>query len=567
MIKKNDEAVLEICDVTGEGFGVGKYTDADTKDFVTYVPFTAIGDRIRCKFLKVLSSYAFGKAEELIAPSADRTENDCAVFGKCGGCAYRHVSYGAELKYKKSAVEQAYRRVFGKDGFPKVADTVASPRTEGYRNKVEYPIGKDGACGFYMKKSHRSVRVENCALQHPAFERIVEEFEKFVAEYSLIPYDEESGKGLLRHLYLRVGEATGEICVCAVINAKKLPHEDEFIKRLSALEGVKSIYINSNCKNTNVILSDDYRLLWGDEYIRDKMCGLFVRISPQSFYQVNRAQAERIYSDALSLAEKGGNLLDLYCGIGLIGLSGARDFKKVVGVEIVPEAIEDAKAIAKANGIENAEFYTSDAKRLSALLGQIGFTPDAVIVDPPRKGLGEETVKALLALGVNKIVYVSCNPSTQAADARALCAGGYRLESITPYDMFPRTHHVESVVCLSREKTVHEMNLNPSPFEKIKSGQKTIELRLYDEKRQRIKEGDVIAFTNTSSGEKMRATVKTLHRFDSFEELYKTLPLLQCGYTAEDIDTAHPSDMEQYYSAEEQSKYGVVGIELFPRNE
>lgn len=450
MIKKNDTAVLDICDITGEGYGVGKYSDDDMKDFVTYVPFCAVGDRIKCKFLKVLSSYAFGKADGIISPSADRIENDCPSFGKCGGCTYRHVSYEAELKYKQGAVVQAYRRAFGKDGFPSVEKTVASPVSEAYRNKVEYPVGKDGKCGFYMKKSHRSISVSDCRLQHPAFARIVKEFEKYVADFKVASYDEESKKGILRHLYLRIAEATGEICVCVVANAKKLPAEEELVKRMSSLSGVASIFINCNREDTNVILSDDYRLLWGKEYITDKMCSLRVRISPQSFYQVNKAQAERIYSDALALAGDGGKLLDLYCGIGIIGLCKAKNFEKVVGVEIVPEAIEDAKAIAKDNGIENAEFYTSDAKRLSSVLKSADFIPDTVIVDPPRKGLGEETVKALLELGVKNIVYISCNPSTQAKDAKALTDGGYEIKRIIPYDMFPRTHHVESVACLTR---------------------------------------------------------------------------------------------------------------------
>lgn len=450
MIKKNDTAVLDICDVTGEGYGVGKYSDGDMKDFVTYVPFCAVGDRIKCKFLKVLSSYAFGKAEEILSPSPDRTENDCEVFGKCGGCSYRHVSYEAELRYKQNTVRQAYRRAFGKESFPSVDATVPSPETEGYRNKIEYPIGADGKCGFYMQKSHRTVKVDGCKLQHPAFAPIVAEFERYASDFAVAPYDEESGRGILRHLYLRIAEATGQVCVCVVANTKKLPAEQELVKRMSAIDGVKSIYLNANLKNTNVILSDDYRLLWGEKYISDEMCSLRVRISPQSFYQVNRAQAQRIYRDALTLAGTGGKLLDLYCGVGIIGLCRAREFERVVGVEIVPEAIEDARAIAAENGIENAEFYTSDAKMLSEVLKGADFIPDTVIVDPPRKGLGKETVTALLALGVPRIVYISCNPSTQAADARALCDGGYRLEKITPYDLFPRTKHVESVVSLTR---------------------------------------------------------------------------------------------------------------------
>ena len=452
MIKKNDIVCLEIVDIGQDGYGIGKYSDGELKNFVIYVPFVAVGDKIRCKILKVLSSYAFGKVEEIIVKSPHRIEPDCKSFGKCGGCVFRHIDYEAELEYKKNSVVQAYKREFGSDFDIKINEVKPSEQTEGYRNKVEYPISVEGKCSFYAKKSQRTVDIVGCKLQDASFEQIVKAFEGYVSEFNVSVYDEQTKKGVLRHLFLRIGENSGDISVCVVANKKKIPFEEELVKRMSEINGVKSLWLNCNTKDTNVILSDDYRLIWGEKYIIDDMCGVKVRISPQSFYQINKRQAQKLYSDALEMAGEYNNLLDLYCGIGCIGLCAAKKAKRVLGVEIVPEAIEDAKAIAKINNIENAQFYTSDANRLSEVLKEADFVPDTVVVDPPRKGLDEETIRAILKINPKKIVYISCNPHTQSRDVKKFSECGYEIKEIAPYDMFPRTYHVETIALLSREK-------------------------------------------------------------------------------------------------------------------
>ena len=456
MIKKNDVIRLEISAVTNEGFGVGRYSDAELQNFVVYVPYTAEGDVIDCLILKKLTSYAFGKISEVVTPSPHRTADaECSAFGKCGGCAYRHLSYEAELLYKKQAVEYAYRTAFSKAlPMPKIFDTEPSPDVLHYRNKVEYPV-KDGKCAFYAPKSHRFVAVDNCPLQHKAFEQVVKAFEEYVKESGATCYDEESAKGLIRHLFLRTNSDGTQICACVVASSDKLPKPELLVKKLSSTGAVTSIYLNVNPEKTNVILGKKFTLLFGEKYITDELCGIKMQISPQSFYQVNRAQAQRLYGYALSLADCTENLLDLYCGIGGIALAAAKRAKRVVGVEIVPEAIADAKRIAKANGITNAEFYTSDANRLSEVLKAADFTPDTVVVDPPRKGLDEATVNALCALMPEKIVYISCNPATQARNVRDIVEkanGAYTISAVAPFDMFPRTAHVETVVLMSRVK-------------------------------------------------------------------------------------------------------------------
>lgn len=452
MIAKNDIITLEIKAVSNEGCGIGRYSDETLKDFVIYVPHTAKGDVIKCRVLKVLKAYAFGKIEEIITPSEDRIEIDCKAFGKCGGCVYRHINYEAELILKKEAVEYAYKCSFGKDSGIKVAETEPSDATEGYRNKVQYPISEDGKCAFFAEKSHRIVKIENCPLQDRRFEKVVSEFENCIRNYGLSAYCEESGKGLLRHLYLRVGTETGDICAAIVANAQKLPCEKEIAERLLKA-GAKSVYLNVNRENTNVILGKEYRLLAGEKFISDTLCGVKMHISPQSFYQVNKHQAEKIYEKAVKLANIGSesNVLDLYCGIGGIAMTAAKYAKEAVGVEIVPEAIADAKRIAEDNKISNVRFFVSDANRLSKVLKEADFTPDTVIVDPPRKGLDDETVNALLSLKPEKIVYISCNPMTQAKNIKKLTeTGEYKFDTVYPYDMFPRTAHVETVVLLSR---------------------------------------------------------------------------------------------------------------------
>lgn len=561
-IQKNEIYEITITALSSDGNGIGRVNDV-----VVFVPNTAAGDVVKVRIVKVLKSYAFGRVEEILTPSNNRIENNCPVFEKCGGCAYRHINYVAETKQK---AEQVFRNVknIGKADFTEGEMLCNADKTERYRNKGQYPLGIDQngkiVCGFYAPRSHRIIPIEDCKLQPEIFSQIIAEIKDFLTQKNISIYDETTKKGFFRHIYLRKASESGEIMVCFVVKGNDFTDKTELCRRLTAkFPQIKSIILNVNMTDNNVILGEKCITLWGNDTISDKMCGIDVKLSPLSFYQVNHDMAERVYRLAGELAElkKDDILLDLYCGAGLIGLSCADKVKKVVGIEVIPEAIENAKENARNNGINNAEFFCGDASLIAKLLHK-GYKFDAAIVDPPRKGCSEEVLEALSKSGANKIVYVSCNSSTLARDINILSQKGYKAKIVIPADLFPRTIHCEAVALLQKENGVHNMKLHSSPFETIKSGEKTIELRIYDEKRQKIKAGDKIIFTNTSTDETLTATVAQLHIFDSFAELYRNLPLLKCGYTNDDIETAVPEDMLAYYSAEEQKKYGVVGIEL-----
>lgn len=563
MLTKNQIIKLNITAISSEGSGIGKSEEG----IAVFVPHTAVGDEILCKVLKAKKTHAFGKVEEILTPSEDRIAPLCSVSRLCGGCVYSHITYEAELCAKEKRVRDALTRIGGIE--TKVNPIVGSEHSEAYRNKAQIPVGlsQDGKVqmGFFSRHSHRIIDSTSCLLQPDCFLKIAEVLRSFIEEKNISVYDELSHTGLLRHLYLRYGEATNELMICVVINGDKLPFEEELSERfLKAVPFVRTIIVNSNKEKTNVVLGRNFRTIYGEGYISDVLCSLTFKLSPQSFYQVNRAQAERLYSIARDYAKLQGDevLCDLYCGTGTIGLSMAHKCKTVIGVEIVPEAIEDAKKNALNNKITNARFICSDAAVAAEKLKEEGITPDVVILDPPRKGCAPELIKTVSEMNPSRVVYVSCDPATLSRDLKIFEELGYKTEEVTPVDMFPRTAHVESVALLSRQINVHKMKLYSAPFEMIKSGEKTIELRLFDEKRQQVKVGDKIIFTNTTTGETLNRTVVKLHRFDNFDELYKTLPLLKCGYTTDIIDTATPADMEQYYSVEEQKKYGVVGIEL-----
>lgn len=560
---KNDEFILEITDVTTDGSGIGKLDG-----MAVFVPLTAVGDVVRVKALKVKKTYAFGKAVEIITPSKDRIENDCPYFNRCGGCVFRHISYDAELRLKTDKVREALKRIGGVDLPPQPIMFSDDLR---YRNKAQYPLSEDGKVGFYAFHSHRIIPCDDCLLQPEIFAKISAATTEFVKEFNISIYNEEDHKGLLRHLYIRKGQITDEIMVTFVINGDSLPKYDIIIHRLKEIcgEKLKSVVLNINKENTNVILGDKCKTLYGRDYITDILAGVKVRLSALSFYQVNNVMASRLYEKAAEYAKpEGKNIVDLYCGAGAIGLSMAKRAKSVIGVEIIPEAVKDAEFNAKENGIENARFICGDAKYAAEQLKKESIKPDTVIVDPPRKGCDSEVIKIIANdFCPQSVVYISCDPATLARDVKIFKDLGYGLLEYTPADLFPRTAHVETVALLGRESVEHYMKLHAEPFEMIKSGRKTIELRLWDEKRQKIKIGDTVVFTNTISGEKLKATVLNLYCFDSYEELYKELPLLKCGYTEDDIDTAQASDMEAYYSADEQAKYGVVGIEISCMNE
>ena len=560
MLEKNKIYEAQIVDYTSEGQGIAK-----VEGCAVFVPNAIVGEICRVRIEKAAKTWASGKIVEILERSEHRINRACPVAKLCGGCAFHHMDYEEESRMKAERVRTCLNRIGGErlENVP----ILAAPTWEGYRNKAQYPVSvKKGKAiaGFFRAGSHDVVENQRCLILRPESDAVKDIVVDYVNQYRIMPYDEKTHKGLLRHIYVRRGAVSGQILVCLVLNGRRLPKPEVLIERLKKVPGFTTLVISVNTKVGNSVLGDEFITLYGPGYIEDTLCGLTFRLSPRSFYQVNHHQAQRLYQAAIDRAEitKDDTVLDLYCGVGTITLAMAKAAGKVIGVEVIPQAVEDAWDNAKRNGIENAEFFCGDAGQAALELEKQGIRADVVVVDPPRKGLNADTIEALHRFAPRRIVYVSCDPATLARDVALLKERGYQVKDAVAADLFPRCAHVESVVCLIRENTVHNMKLHAEPFEMIRSGQKTIELRLYDEKRQKIQEGDSIIFTNDATGQKLCAIVKKLHRFGSFEELYQNLPLLQCGYTSDDVDTARPSDMEQYYSAEEQEKYGVLGIEI-----
>ena len=450
-LKKNDIVKLNILSLSSEGSGVGK-----TQEGITiFVPDTAVGDELMVRIVKVQKTYAFGKIEEIISPSADRITPTCKVGTKCGGCVYCHISYRAELSAKEQRVKDAIERI-AKLSIP-VMPIVSTGEVTRYRNKAMIPAGvdKDGniIMGFYSKHSHRIIESDDCTLQPLCFLKATEILKNFLKKHNISIYNEAAHKGLFRHLYLRIAEKTHELMITLVINGKELPKPEELVENFkSELPTLKSVVLNTNCEDTNVVLGKKSRTLFGDGYITDELCSLKFKISPQSFYQVNRKGAELLYSKAAEYADlKGGEvLLDLYCGTGTIGLSMAHKAKSLIGVEIVAKAIEDAKENAKANGIDNARFICGDAAKAAETLKGEGLTPDVIIIDPPRKGCDKSLIKTISDMNPKRVVYVSCDPATLARDLAHFAELGFVAHEVTPVDMFPRTSHVEAVVLLQR---------------------------------------------------------------------------------------------------------------------
>lgn len=446
-MKKNEIVEILIEAMSHEGSGIGK---AD--GMAIFVPLTAVGDRIKARIVKVKSSYAYGIVEEFLSYSADRITPDCDVFRRCGGCVYRHISYTSECEIKYNRVYDAVSRIGGVVLKPQ--PIISAENTLRYRNKAQYPVAENGECGFYATHSHRIISCEDCLLQPEEFKTATEFLKKFIQKNQISVYNEQTKKGLIRHFYLRKAFYTGEIMAVLVINGKKLGREDELVKGLLSIfgENLKSVYLNINTKDTNVILGTECRLLFGQGYIIDTLCGVNFRISPLSFYQVNRQMAEKLYLKAAEYAQpQDKNIVDLYCGAGTIGLSMAKAAKSVIGVEIVPEAIEDAKINARENGIENARFICADAKAAARQLADEKIQPDVVIVDPPRKGCDSEVISIIAnEFKPEMVVYVSCDAATLARDLKLFRELGYELKEYTPVDLFPRTAHVECCVQLCR---------------------------------------------------------------------------------------------------------------------
>ncbi len=453
-MKKNDCIPLTITGVTAEGSGVGRHDG-----MVVFVPNAAVGDQLTVRIIKTSKNYCVGKIEEIRVPSPDRREADCPVFAQCGGCVFRHISYESELAIKQRRVADALSRIGGLDNVP-LRPIVGAAKTDHYRNKAQLPIGlgRDGdlVLGFYANRTHRIVSCDGCALQPVEFQAAVRALRQWRRETGETVYDEATGKGKLRHLYLREGSATGQRMVCLVVNGSGVRREDRLIELLrEQVPGLQSVVLNSNREQTNVILGKQFRTLWGSGVITDVLCGLRFQIAPASFYQVNRAQAERLYAIAGEYAALTGaeTLLDLYCGTGTIGLTMASRAKRLIGVEIIPEAIENAVENARQNRISNAEFLCGDAAQAAESLQKRGLAPDVIILDPPRKGCGQQLIQTAAQMSPQRVVYVSCDPATLARDLKLFAAAGYCPQEVTPVDLFPRTAHVETVVLMSRKNT------------------------------------------------------------------------------------------------------------------
>ena len=445
-MQKNDELILNITDISKDGSGIGKYNG-----MAVFVPLAAVGDTLRVKILKVKKSCAYAKALEILTPSGDRIKPDCPVFNLCGGCVFRHIDYAAERKLKASTVYETVKRIGGIDMQP---EALLYGLPERYRNKAQYPVSQTGKAGFYAFHSHRIIPCGDCLLQPTIFADVVEAAEIWIKENGISVYDEALHKGLLRHIYIRLAEKTGEIMVTLVINGDFVPFADSLFSVLKSKcsDALKSVMLNINKANTNVILGDKCVTLYGNDYITDILCGIKVRLSAMSFYQVNRGMAEKLYEKAAEYANpENKTVLDLYCGAGTIGLSLAKMAKEIIGVEIVPEAVKDAEFNAKLNGIKNARFICADAASAAYKLAEEKIRIDTVIVDPPRKGCSAELLDIIADSFVpERIVYVSCDCATLARDIAILSKKGYTLSEYTPVDLFPRTAHVETVCLLTK---------------------------------------------------------------------------------------------------------------------
>ena len=464
VIKKNDDIKVEITAVSVTGSGIGH-----VNGMAVFVEQTAVGDIVTAHIIKVNKKYAVGKIKEIIIPSKDRKSVDCGAFKSCGGCSFRHLKYECELKIKYTAVYDAMKRIGGIDKKP--LEIIPSPLTKRYRNKAQYPLcmGENGLeYGFYAKHSHRIVKSETCFLQPEIFDKITAAFKIWADKYRVSVYDETKNEGILRHLLIRIGENSGEIMVVVVVNNDDLPYKDELFEILnkSTKGKITSLQYNINKSDTNVVLGNVNIVVAGSNKIYDSICGVKVGIFPNSFYQVNTKAAEILYEKALSYIDSNDNIiLDLFCGIGSIGLSAlkicGKENRKLIGVEIVNEAVENAKENAAMGGYDNCDFICADAKKAAEILYKHRLKPDVVIVDPPRKGCDKGLLDTLCSgFSPKKIIYISCDPATLARDAKILEAYQYKLFEYTPADLFPGTAHVETVGVFENDKIIQ----SPAPF-------------------------------------------------------------------------------------------------------
>ena len=447
-LKENNIYTGTVEGYSSEGLGIVRIDGA-----VVFVPQAIRGETVELKITKVMKTAAAGQIVKIKTPSSERAKPECPYFGKCGGCDFQHMSYTEELSAKRQRVQDALTRIGGVD--VEVEEILGAKDPMHYRNKSQYPVGADGAIGFYRSRSHQVVPIDRCLIQSEVSDRTARAVGEWMKRYKVSAYDERTGKGLVRHIYVRVNQRGESLC-CVVVNGKQLPREPELAAYIcAAAPKTVGVVLNTNTSRGNVILGDKYRTLWGQDFLMDTLCGLSFKLSVPSFYQVNRNQAEVLYGKALEFASLTGEetVLDLYCGTGTITLCLAQKAKRAIGAEIVPPAIEDAKENAKRNGIENVEFFCGDASDIAAKLQAEGLRPDVITVDPPRKGLAPEVIASVAAMGPERVVYVSCDPATLGRDVKIFREFGYETRRAAAVDMFPGTAHVESVVQLERKQS------------------------------------------------------------------------------------------------------------------
>ena len=445
-LEKNNIYTARIEGYSSEGLGIARIDGQ-----VVFVHGAVRGELCRVLVMKVLKNAAFGKVTELLEPSPERREPDCPYYGRCGGCDFRHLSYREELWAKRQRVQDALTRLGGSD--VEVEEILGAADPLYYRNKSQYPVSA-GKVGFYRARTHDVVDIEHCLIQKPQADAAAAALRDYMRDFAVPSYDEKTGRGLLRHLYVRTNRR-GESLVCVLANGERLPHEEELVGRLRrAVPDCVGVVLGVNTRRGNTILGERYRTLWGADTLEDELCGLTFRLSVPSFYQVNRDQAEVLYRKAVEYAGlTGGELVvDLYCGAGTITQVMAGGAGRVIGAEIVPEAIEDARENARRNGIENVEFFCGDAAQLAADFAGRGLRPDVICVDPPRKGLAPEAIAAAAQMAPQRVVYVSCDPGTLGRDVKRFAEYGYRVQRAAACDLFPRTRHIETVVLLSHKK-------------------------------------------------------------------------------------------------------------------
>lgn len=450
-MKKNDIIKLTITDASIEGNGIGRVNGQ-----VIFVPRAVPGDVLLVRIVKIKSTYSYGKIEEILIPSEDRTQTGCSVYNRCGGCVFRHMTYECELKIKHRHVLDCIERIGGFNNIESLP-IIGASQLECYRNKAQFPVRYDSCgnivIGFFNTHSHIPVDCTECRLHPRIFNLIIVTIKQWMTLYKISPYDETKHKGLIRHIFIRSSGDQSEVAVCIVINGTTLPYSDLLIRHLTEVsDEIKSITINFNTQKTNVILGKESKVIWGNPYIKDNLCGLKFYISDQSFYQVNHDQTEVLYSLAYEMLNPSpeDTVLDLYCGIGTIGLSMSSHIKSLYGVEIVGQAVSDAKNNAALNGINNASFEKGDSAYIAKRLLSQGIKADYIIIDPPRKGCGEEAIHNIVEAGPKKVLYISCNAATLARDIKIFSSYGLTPVKIAAVDLFPRTGHVETVCLLSK---------------------------------------------------------------------------------------------------------------------